>query len=298
MKILIYGTGGVGGYFGGRLAANKDNTVHFVARGNYNVLKQKGLDIKSTHGNFRLPKINIIKEAKDSDYDLILITAKSYDTDDIIMKLKKIVSSSTVIISVQNGISNYTKLVKNFGGQRVIRGFCRIASEIKDGYKVHHTALGEIIIGEEHGQLSERLKRLKHNFNRSKIVLSIPKDIRHAVWIKFVWNSIFNTFTAASMLTVDKLIYNTDTYILCKELFNEIEEVANAEGIKITPKEKKSLLSKEKNRGIYKTSTYIDRQAGKPMEHEAFAGEIVRLAKKHGINVPLNRVFYSILRSV
>lgn len=298
MKILIYGTGAVGGYFGGRLAANKNNIVHFIARGNHDILKTKGLDVKSTHGNFKLSKINVMKQVKDKDYDLILITAKSFDTNDIIKKLKKIIAPFTAIISIQNGISNYQKLVKIFGRERVLRGFCRIASEMKDGYKVHHTALGEIITGEENGKPSQKLRMLKDNFEESGIILSIPRDIKHAAWVKFAWNSVFNTFTAASMLTVDKLIYKKDTYDICKQMYNETASAAKAEGVNLTEKDRKNILSKKKNRGIYKTSTYIDRLAGKPMEHEAFAGEIVRLAKKHKIKVPLNTVFYAILKSV
>jgi 2-dehydropantoate 2-reductase len=158
-KILIAGTGAVGGYFGGRLAQNKNYKVCFLARGNtLKLLKKKGLSVKSIYGDFKL-KINVSDNpsAFKTKFDYVIVSVKSQDTQALIPALKKVANKNTQFISLQNGIYNYNLLKKAFGKSRVLHGVSRIATGMT-GNTIQHSALGIIVIGEENGKVSTRVK--------------------------------------------------------------------------------------------------------------------------------------------
>ena len=126
------GAGAVGGTFGALLEKEKNNTVFFTARGQHlEAVKRNGLSVQSGKENFTI-KVNVSDNPNDfkSKPDLILLTVKSFDTDSAIEQLKPVVFRKTQILSLQNGIENYPKLVNAFGEKRVVRGFCGMNAEV------------------------------------------------------------------------------------------------------------------------------------------------------------------------
>ena len=131
-SILIMGAGAVGGTFGSLLAKVKTNTVFFIARGKHlEAIKRNGLSVQSRKENFTI-KVNVSDNPNNikSKPDLILLTVKSFDTDSAIEQLKPVVFKKTQILSLQNGLENYPKLVNAFGDERVVRGVCGMNAEV------------------------------------------------------------------------------------------------------------------------------------------------------------------------
>lgn len=299
-KILVYGTGAVGGYFGGRLALNDDNDVSFIARSNFDLLKKDGLNVKSVDGDFST-KVKVFKSPRDvkSSPDLVLICTKSQDTEEVIEKLKNSISERTEILSLQNGLTNYDKLRKAFGRTRVVRGFCYIGSEMLDNGTITHTSNGYIVIGESPGIPGKLIEKLEGIFRDSGVKVKVSKDIIHDIWDKFSWNCVYNVLCTLIEAKSDKLFSNPNTEKLTIEVYNEVKALAAAYGVKFTQKDYDNVITRGKTGGVsFKPSTLQDRIKGKPLEYEAFTGDVIRLAKKKGVSVPVNKVLYSLLKGI
>lgn len=298
-KILIMGAGAVGGSFGARLAQNKSNDVFFVARGKHlDAINRKGLSIKSGEGNFNL---RIKASENPQDYketpDLILLTVKSYDTDDAIEKIKPKLFKTTQILSLQNGIENYFRLADAFGENNVVRGFCGIAAEVIEP-GIISTSPGEVIIGGNNGNISERIRSLQGVFEASNIKCKVSGNIERDVWLKFTWNCIFNIVTAITGKTVDTIFENPDSIQLCRNIFSEIRSIARIQKVELNSEDEIKIVDSSKELGAFKTSTLQDRLKGRKLEYDAFTGAIIRLAERNRIEVPVNKTLYGLLKCV
>ena len=293
------GAGAVGGTFGTLLAKVKTNTVFFIARGKHlEAIKRNGLSVQSRKENFTI-KVNVSDNPNDfeSKPDLILLTVKSFDTDSAIEQLKPIVFRKTQILSLQNGIENYPKLVNAFGEKRVVRGFCGMNAEVLQP-GVIHGGQGYIFIGENIGEISARIQWLKSLFETSNIQCTVSQDIHQDVWRKFAWNCIFNIVSATTQLTVGKIVDDPEKIQLCKDIFKEIQQVAKFQGVVLGADKKKLIFEIARNSGDIKPSTLQDRLKGKRMEHDAFTGALIRLADKYKIQIPINRDLYNQLEQL
>lgn len=298
-QIVVMGAGAVGGYFGGRIAERTSRKVTLIARGKHlQAIRERGLEIRSPDGDSTVKTPAFENPAQAGPPDLVLFTVKSYDTEAAIEQVRPVVSEYTQILAIQNGIENYTKLKQAFGEERVIQGFCRIGAHIVEPGVVEHKSLGSITVGEPDGSTSARLKALDVIFAETNIQFEISTDILHEIWVKFVWNCIFNMITGIAVVTVDRLFEDKRSEQLCNSLFNEIKAVAAAEGVTLTERDKTVIIEKSKGSKGFITSTYTDRKKGKRLEYEAFTGAVVRLAKKHDVKVPHNETLYALLKLI
>lgn len=297
-RIVIMGAGAVGGYFGGRLAEVYGDNVHFVARGAHlEKMQQHGLTIKSEGQDVTIP-VSASEQVPDDPADLVLFTVKSYDTDEAIDKIKPIIDDQTQILTIQNGIENAAKLMDVFGEERVIDGFCRIGASVIEPGVIEHSMMGSICFGEADNIPTDRIELLASWFDTAGIDYRISDNVRRDIWIKFCWNCIFNMLTGIANVTVDHLMDDAATETLCYRVFEELQQVAATEGIKLTDEEGRDMIEGSKNLGAFKTSTYQDRQRGRPMEYDAFTGAVVRLADRHNIEVPVHRTLLGLLRAI
>ena len=293
------GAGAVGGTFGALLEKEKNNTVFFTARGQHlEAVKRNGLSVQSRKENFTI-KVHVSDNPGDfkSKPDLILLTVKSFDTESAIEQLKPVVFRKTQILSLQNGIENYPKLVNAFGEERVVRGFCGMNAEVLQP-GVIQGGQGYIFIGENIGEISARIQWLKSLFETSNIQCTVSQDIHQDVWRKFAWNCIFNIVSATTQLTVGKIVDDPEKIQLCKELFKEISQVAKSQDVMLGPDKEKLIFDIAGDSGDIKPSTLQDRLKGKRMEYDAFTGALIRLADKHKIHIPLNRALYDQLKQL
>lgn len=296
---MVMGAGAVGGYFGGRLQDGTSAEVSFIARGEHlKALQEKGLLLKS-EGTEIFNNIKAYRNPEEApNPDLILFTVKSYDTDEAIQQLRSVVSPNIQILTLQNGIENYPKLVKAFSSGQVIQGFCKIGAGVPEPGVIEHKAFGEVTIGEQNGATTERLTAVEKLFKEAGVPVNISDEITREVWLKFTWNCLLNMITAAGNVTVEKIFDHPEGEELCYALFEELLGVARAEGVSLKSEDGSKIIESAKNLTGFETSTYQDRQKGKRMEYEAFTGAIVRLGEKHGLQVPHNETLYAVLKMV
>lgn len=298
-KIIIMGAGAVGSYFGA-LLARAGYDVSFVARGEHlAAMQSRGLCVKSVNGDFYIEHPCATNDQSDiENAELILITVKSYDTDEAMRITKPCVREKTFIMSIQNGIGNYPKLKAEFGDARVIPAFTKIGVSVESPGVIKHIGSGEIYFGEENGTVTDRVKKIKTIFEKAKITHSIPKDIKREIWKKFVWNTTFNIITAAYRIKGDVLMNDPAIFALAERVLNELITLAEKEGVEINEADREDIIKLALDLGAFETSTYQDVCAGKRLEFEAFTGDALRLAEKHGLELPANRLLYLRMKEV
>ena len=188
MKIAIIGTGGVGGYFGARLAHAKHD-VTFVARGEHlKAMLNNGLTLKSILGDIHIPEVKATdKIVNIENPELILVAVKAWQVKEIRDELKNIVGQDTVIIPLQNGVSAADELAEVIDPKNIMGGLCRIISKIESSGVIHHFGVTPtIVFGELDKKVTDRATEIKKLFDNAGIASKLSEDIAAEIWKKFI----------------------------------------------------------------------------------------------------------------
>ena len=298
MKIVVFGVGGVGGYFGGKLAqAGYD--VTFVARGRqYDAIKLNGLEVKSILGDSKVrPKvvsdINDIESA-----DLILLAVKAWQVRDVAESLKSIINDSTIVLPLQNGADKGDILCEVLNKENIIDGLCRIVSRIESPGVIDHFAFDEpeILFGEIDGSISKRLKSIHEIFNKSNIKNRYSEDIRLEIWRKFLFITTVSGIGALTRVPFGIMREDENIRNIMYQTANEIVAIANAKNIALTNQDVEKTFSAIDNT-LFNTTASMQRDImeGRPSELENFNGYIVKQGKELHITTPANSFIYSCL---
>lgn len=289
-NVLIAGTGAIGGYFGSYLALNKDLNVCFLSRGK--ALKHYSkhpLRIHSTIHKDIIVKINIsdcITSFK-KKFDYIFICTKSKDTEYLIPELKKVIKKKTQIVTLQNGLYNFRILKNHFGKSNCLQAVCKIGVEVDRKFVIQHTSLGFLVIGEEKGKPTKRILALSDLLTSSGIKVKVSDNFLKEIWIKFAWNSIFNTLTGISCLTVDHLFATKKSIKYVEEFYNEVKNIAESQGVIFDESVYKKIITDTKSLGKFKTSAYQDWRKHKKLETPYFMSELHRIARESEVKVSI-----------
>ena len=302
MKFAIFGTGGVGGFYGGMIArAGKE--VVFIARGQQlKAMKEKGLTVESVKfGKWTVKEdgkkvIFTDDPLKAPKVDVVLVCVKSYDTEKIAPQLLPMLKEDSVVVSVQNGIGNEEILAKFVGENRVLGATAFIGAYVKEPGLIVHEAAGLLEIGEMDGKPSERIEKLVEELKSCKIEARASRDIRYTLWKKFVWNVAFNPYSVITGATVGEMLSLPESYEILRNLMLECYKVAKAYGVELKTKTMEKYLESSEDLKNYKTSMLLDFEKGKPIELEGITGALIRKAERKGIDVPYNKFVYGTVK--
>jgi 2-dehydropantoate 2-reductase len=295
MKIAIIGTGGVGGYFGGKLVkAGFD--VTFLARGEHlKAIQQNGLTIKSIQGDF---KLNSVKATEKIDsiglVDFVILGVKAWQIKDITKDLITIIKKDTIVLPLQNGVLAAEELKENIKQENIIGGLCRIISKIDSPGVINHFGIEPtIVFGELENSKTERINIVKSIFDKAEINAKISDDIISDLWKKFIGICV-SGLLAVTKTTYGELRELKETRQLMIELLTEIYKLSQKIGIKIEPDFITKTIAFIDSFPYDSTSSLTrDVWEGKPSEIEYQNGTVVKLAEKHGIDTPINRFIYN-----
>ena len=290
-KLLIFGTGAVGGYYGGMLVkAGFD--VTFTAHGkNYEALKQNGLMLIRENKKESL-QVKVFEDTKDLGlFDYIFICVKSMDTKETVKKIKTNLDSNTTVVSLQNGVENEDIIGGVIGIEKVIGALVFVASKLTEPGIVYQFGYNGCLIGELNCKKTERIIELQKILLDAGIDCKISEDIRADFWNKLVWNASFNPLSVLTLKTVDKIL--EEDHELVKNIMTEVRDVALAIGLKIRPDTVEFNLERSKRFTGFKTSMLQDFERGKPIELEEIVGVVIRKAKEKNISVPNIQKIYN-----
>jgi 2-dehydropantoate 2-reductase len=295
MKTAIIGTGGVGGYFGGRIAkAGFD--VTFVSRGeHYYAMKENGLTVKSILGDFKIDNVKVTDSIENlNNMDLIMICLKAWQVKDVVNELKSAVKENTIVLPLQNGVSTIDELKKHLNESNIIGGLCRIISNIESPGVINHSGIEpSIIFGEINNQYSERVNAVKKLFDDSFIDSSISNDITVDLWKKFIAICV-SGLLAVTNTTYGEIRELKQTRRMMIDLLTEINKLARAAGINIESNFIDKTVSQIDSYPYESVSSLTrDVREGRISEIDYQNGTVVKFAKKFGIETPVNKFVYN-----
>jgi len=295
MKIAIIGTGGVGGYFGGKLAkAGYD--VTFLARGEHLVaIQQKGLTVKSILGDFAIDPVKVTDRIDAIGLtDLVILGVKAWQVSDISKELLTIIKRDTTVLPLQNGVMAADELRENINQENIVGGLCRIISKIEAPGVINHFGVEpSILFGELDNEGTERIDLIRAMFDKAGISSKISEDITADLWEKFIGICV-SGLLAVTKTTYGELRELKETRQLMIELLNEIYLLSQKIGIKIEPGFVGTTISVIDSFPYGSTSSLTrDVLEGRPSEIEYQNGTVVRLGEKYGVDTPVNRFVYT-----
>jgi len=300
MNTAIIGTGGVGGYFGGKIACARNN-VTFLARGNHlDALRNQGLKVKSYLGDFSVENVTATDKISDIEApDLVIVALKAWQIRDISPELRKIIHEDTVILPLQNGILAADELSEHINPANILEGLCRIQSKIESPGIINHFGIEPaIIFGEKDNSISDRVLKLKNFFSSCGIISKATDNIQAELWKKFI------SICASGLLAVCNSTYGEirelpETRTLLTEVLTEVYNLSQKAGIKIGADFVTRAVSYIDTFPYDSTSSLTrDILEGKPSEIEYQNGTVVKLAEKYDLEVPVNRFIYYCLLPV
>lgn len=301
MRFAIIGAGGVGGYFGGKLAKAGED-VWFVARGAHlDALRTHGLRINSFEGTWVVPPGKMTDRLDEiSPADVVLFCVKSYDTESAARQLAPIVAPGTILISLQNGVDNEEKIQRIVPQSIVFGGVAYIYATITaPGVITHTVGPTKIVFGELQKRdeaTTQRARDIHQVMRRAGINAELSDTIRVELWKKFIFIAAVGGMTALTRLTLGEILAVPETRELLRDAMNETYAIARAHAVELPTHfvdQIFDILKRYDNNS--RSSLYHDLVHGRRLEVEAFSGLIMKEGQRLGIPTPVHRAIYAAL---
>jgi 2-dehydropantoate 2-reductase len=299
LKIVVVGAGGVGGYFGGRLAAAGAD-VSFIARGEHlAALRRNGLRIESALGNALIRPLQVSDDPTRLGHaDMVWIAVKLWGTEEAARAIAPLMGPDTAVISFQNGVEAEDLLARLYGPERVMGGVAHIAAVIEQpGIIRHNGTLQKLAFGELDGTRSARAEALLENCRRAGIDASIPPDISRAIWEKFVFLVGLSGMTALTRQPIGTVRGDPDSRAMLLEVMREAAAVARGKGVALAADAAEQQLAFTDGLPAAMISSMLgDLRRGNRLELPWLAGAVVRLGRELGVPTPMNAAVYAALK--
>lgn len=289
MKVRIIGAGAVGAVVGWKLYKHAD--LAFIVDEERKERYSGGLAVNGEVIDFRF-----LTPAEADTADLLIFAVKNFSLEDAADEASPFVGENTVILSLLNGIEAEEKLSERFGAEKVLYGFITDLSSVHDGTETTcFSGGGNIVFSEKDNTRSARVEEIAALFDEAGQRYTIPENIMHEKWWKFMLNTCFNTLSAILIADYAAISSNSDFIRAVRLEAREVQTVAKKEGVIITQDDIEEMIRRVtalQDHG--KTSMLQDVLSHRETENRYFAGAVSRLGKKHSVETPISD-FLSIL---
>jgi 2-dehydropantoate 2-reductase len=298
MRIVIMGAGGLGGYFGARLAA-AGNDVAFIARGKHlEAIRQNGLQISSALGDLHLRDVVATDQPSAlSPAEVIMVAVKLWDTEAAAEAIKPLVRPGIAVVSFQNGVGKDEVLTRILGGEAVIGGVGQIGVVIADPGVIAHTGtMAKLIFGEFDNRRSKRVEALLDACLSAGIDAEIPPDINLAIWEKFAFLVPMAACTASMRSSIGPIRGNPQARGFLLDVMREVVSVGRAIGVALPEDFVERRMAFIETLPPQMTASMAgDLARGNRLELPWLSGAVAQLGQKVGVPTPLNRAVADIL---
>lgn len=304
MRIACVGIGGVGGFYGGKLAfayaPSREHEVIFIARGEHlQAIKQKGLRLTTQDGTFTaVPTMATDKPATAGLFDLVLFSVKSYSLEQAASLIAGNVHDRTVIVPLLNGVDISERLRVALPKADVLDGCVYISAFIEGPGAVKQAGgSGQLIFGPENGNTAP-YQSVQDLFLKAGIKSELTGNPLVPLWTKFVFISPAAGITSMLMKPFGAIMADEGSRDLLMGLIKETLLISQAKGVKLPPDIIDATLGKVSAFPYEtKTSLQLDFEKGKPTELETFTGYIVKIGQSLSIPTPLHNEVYERLKA-
>ncbi len=299
-RILVVGTGAIGGFYGGKLA-QAGASVSTLCRADYEFVKSKGITVTSTLGDFHFTPEKVIRDL--GEYgpppDYILVGLKVLPEIDTVEIIKEVVGPETAIVLLQNGVEIEEPVARAFPDNEIISGLAFICVTRTSPGHIDHTDFGRLVIGRFPAGKSAKTEELATLFNDSGVVCDLSEDVVTARWRKLVWNAPFNPISVlGGGVDTKTMVENPESLELARKVMEEVCLIAEAAGHPLPEEVVQQNIDGTRAMAPYKSSMLVDFEAARPMEVEAILGIGLRVAKRHGVSAPHMESLYGLLKLV
>lgn len=298
MRICVFGTGGVGGYFGGLLARSGAD-VTFLARGEHlRALQARGLTLRTVRETFTIPVKATDEPGTAGPVDLVLFCVKSYDTEEAGRALPDLLAPGAVVLTLQNGIDNEEKLEVILGKGRVLGGAAYILSTITEPGVITQTGGAcKIAFGELDGSSTEGARGILEACQRAGFPCELTTNIWKVLWEKFLFICALGGMTAVTRLTLGGILACPETREMFRDIMTEIHALARVAGVALKEDLVPRMLTFAEglDKGT-RSSLYHDLASGRRLELDALNGKVVELGLRHQTLTPMNFAVTACLR--
>ncbi len=298
MRTLILGAGGLGGYYGGRLAQAGADVTFLVRPARAERLKAEGLRIESPLGDARIPVQAAI--APDGLYDLVLLSCKAYDLDAAIEAIRPAVGQQTIILPLLNGIAHLDQLDASFGATHVIGGTAHISATLApDGTIRHLNRLSLVTYGERNAAMPrERCDAIEALFATAAFEQKRSPAIMQEMWEKFAFITAAAGITCLMRAPIGAILSADDGERQIRTMLAECAMVAAAAGFQLRPPAVEWGTRFLTTPGSDFTASMLrDLEAGAKVEARHLQGDMIARGENLAIETPLLRTAYAHLQA-
>ena len=306
MRVLVFGAGAMGSLMGGLLA--QQHNVTFIGRhAHMTAIRKNGLKITGKT-QLSLPKKTILAYETVEPLkkgcgppEMVLVTVKSYDTQNIIPDLKQIIGPESILCSLQNGLDNEEQLRAAFPNNVIIGStICHGVTHEKPG-TVYHAGFGDTVVGSFEKKNTKFARMLGNMFTEGGIETQLTNNIYGELWTKVAINASINPITAITGLKNGWLLREPMLESLLEGTCSEVVEVAKEAGAKLPSGAQGDILSRTKRvverTSDNKSSMLQDIEKKRRTEIDAINGAVVRMGEKHKVNTPLNSTLTTLVKA-
>jgi len=298
MRIATIGAGGVGGYFGARLAAAGED-VTFIARGAHlAALRASGLRLESPKGDVHLTSVNATDStASVGPVDVVLLTVKMYDLEAAAVTLQPLLGPHTVAITLQNGVEAVDMVARHVSRHHVAGGVAYIAAVISEPGAIRHTSLDSLIFGELDGRRSDRLMRFEEACLRAGFSARVSDNIEIDLWSKFSRLSVFSGMTAVTRSPIGILRGDSELLAMLQSACEETIGVGRARGVALPDVVMSEIMQMVNTLPHHaKASMLEDLERGRRLELPWLSGAVVRLGREADVPTPIHAFIATVLK--
>lgn len=299
MKIAMMGAGGVGGFFGGRLA-HAGYDVSFIARGRHlAAMREHGLIIENEpQGDIHVAKVHVTDDpATLGQVDIVVLSVKLWDTEAAAARVAPLMGPETGIVSLQNGVIKDDVLRRRFGDAAVMGGVGYVATYVARPGVIHQTGtMQRVVLGEYDGRRSARTEFLRDALLRAGVKAELSPDVRRAIWEKYVFLVGLSGATTTMRMPIGPVRANARTRAFLLELMRETVAVGRAHGVGLPEDYAENRLAfADELPSDMTSSMHHDLERGNPLEVDWLSGGVVQLGSAKRVPTPANRAVCDIL---
>lgn len=299
MHIAVIGAGALGAYYGGRFHEAGAKVTFLVREKRAAQIKENGLFLKSTQGDYKLEAPRITTKAEEiTDPDIVLLSVKGYHLPGTMESLKTFADKGAYILPVLNGLEHIGMLQDAVGKDKVLGGLCFIIATLNEqGHVVHSSKFHRLLYGAlepTQTNICQRLDELAKNANMESLH---SDDIMLELWKKYMFITAFSGITTAVNLPIGPIRDNKETFRIAEMMLDEMKQLANISGSEVTKKDVEDAKNNLRSLDAEATSSmHQDRRKGLTLEVDHLQGGALRLAKARDLEIPYIDAVHGVIK--
>ena len=302
MKTAVVGIGGVGGYYGGKLAnrfaPGSEHEIVFFCRGTHlEAIRRDGLKLVARDGDYvARPALATDNAAEMGELDVAIFTVKGYSLGEAARAMRPAIGPNTVVIPLGNGVDNDEVLRNELGVGRILNGGVYISTHIEAPGVVEQTGGSrKLFFGSPEGD-TEAYRDIEAMLKEAGIDVVLSEHILRDVWAKFIFIDAISGVTSLHGVTIGTVLGTPELKGLLKGLMREVQNVAQRLEVGLPAGIMEQAIERA---GAFppdtRTSMQLDVEKRARTELDTMLGYVVRKGEALGISTPLHVKVYDAL---